>query len=214
MYDLGDVAQQVIPITFIILFTPLYFYFKKLKQYKDTDLWTNFIIVAQSFSLLMIYAAGNYFVVRELSVNLMNLVLSEAEDIPLAFVFYFLTVSIPVAYLYFGIKHRDIVLLRVSLIAIAFSVFTFKYYYSTGHHEITFTVSGALLLLISLVLFRYLKTPKQGYTRENILKEKWAAMNPEAFIMSQTMGGNGVTVDDSFKGGGGAFGGGGASGDY
>lgn len=214
MYEFGGVAQQIIPFAFIILFTPLYFYFRNLKQRKDSDLWTNCIIVAESFSLLIIYAAGNYFVVRELSVNLMDLELGQGEDIPLAFVFYFLTVTIPLAYLYFGIKHRDIVLLRVSLVAIAFSVFTFKYYYSTGHHEITFTVSGALLLLIALALFRYLKTPKQGYTRENILKEKWASMNPEAFIMSQTLGGNEVTVDDSFKGGGGGFGGGGASGDY
>jgi len=36
----------------------------------------------------------------------------------------------------------------------------------------------------------------------------------EAFIISQTMGGNQVTVKEQFKGGGGSFGGGGATGGY
>jgi uncharacterized membrane protein YgcG len=40
-------------------------------------------------------------------------------------------------------------------------------------------------------------------------------MNLQAFIVSQTMGGNEVKIstDDQFKGGGGGFSGGGASGD-
>ena len=37
--------------------------------------------------------------------------------------------------------------------------------------------------------------------------EKWGNLNAEAFIISQTMGGNRVVVDDSMKGGGGASGG-------
>ena len=214
MYEMQGMAQQIIPIAFIVLFTPLYFYFKKLKNRENTETWENCLILAESFSLLMIYIAGNYFVVRELSVNLMNLSLENGEDIPFAFLFYLLTVCIPFLYLYFGIKKKDLVLLRVSLLVLAFSVFTFKYYYSTGHHEITFTVSGLLLLSISLALFRYLKIPKHGYTRDNIVKEKWAEMNPEAIVISQTLGGNTVTADETFKGGGGSFGGGGASGEF
>ncbi len=65
-----------------------------------------------------------------------------------------------------------------------------------------------------MLLLNYLKTSKHGYTRENLLTEKWANMNAEAFIISQTMGGNQVTVKEEFKGGGGGFGGGGASGSY
>jgi uncharacterized membrane protein YgcG len=123
-------------------------------------------------------------------------------------------VLIPVGYLYFGIKNKDLVLLRVSLLVLAFSVFTFKYYFSLGHPEITFTLAGIILLAISILLLNYLKTPKHGFTRENMLTEKWGNMNAEAFIISQTMGGNQVTVKEEFKGGGGGFGGGGASGGY
>jgi uncharacterized membrane protein YgcG len=107
------------------------------------------------------------------------------------------------------------VLLRTSLGVLAFSVFTFKYYFSLGHHEITFTLSGAFLMIVSISLLRFLKEPRNGYTRENIFSEKWGSANVEAFLISQTMGGNKAAVEDpAFRGGGGSFGGGGASGQF
>jgi uncharacterized membrane protein YgcG len=162
--------------------------------------------------LLIVYAAGNYFVVRELSVNMMQLDLSDGQDIPFAWIFYILTVVVPVGYLYVAIKKKDLVLLRASLVAVAFSVFTFKYYFSLGHPEITLTISGAVLLAVSLSLFRYLKTPKHGYTRESILKEKWTNANIEGFVFSQTLGGNKSAGGEPVEAGaGGTSTGGGAS---
>ena len=160
---------------------------------------------------MFIYASGNYLVVRELSVNLLELSLEDGADIPFAYLFYFFTVIIPTAYLYFGIKNKDLVLLRVSLLALAFSVFTFKYYYSLGHTEITLTLAGVVLISMAILLMRYLKINRAGFTGEDILSNRWAEMNVEAFIISQTMGGN--TSESSGKdfGGGGDSGGGGAS---
>jgi hypothetical protein len=118
---------------------------------------------------------------------------------------------VPIGYLYFGIRNKDIVLLRVSLIAIAFSVFTFKYYFSLGHPAITITLAGIILTGVSLWLMKYLKVIRHGFTRENHLPEKWADMNVEALVISQTMGGNQITEDQSSLGGGGDFDGGGAT---
>jgi uncharacterized membrane protein YgcG len=125
-----------------------------------------------------------------------------------------LTILIPITYLYFGIRNKDVVLLRVSLVAFAFSVFTFKYYYGFGHPEYSLTAAGAVLTALTLLLMNYLKTMRNGFTRENLLSEKWGDMNIQAIIISQTMGGNQVAVSDDFKSGGGEFGGGGASGNY
>lgn len=213
-YNLGGVFQNIIPFIFIIVFIPLYFFVKKLKKKNELKFWSNNLLIVESISLLFIYASGNYLVVRELSVALMGLYLGEGDEIPFAFIFYALTVLVPVGYLYFGIKNKDMVLLRVSLIVLAFSVFTFKYYFSLGHPEITFTIAGVILLAISITLLNYLKKQRNGFTRENILAEKWGNLNAEAFIISQTMGGNQVTVKEQFKGGGGSFGGGGSSGGY
>jgi len=208
-YSLGGIMQQIIPFVFIVAFTPVYFLIRRLKQLVSSEPWSNNLLIVESYGLIIIYLAGNYLIVRELSIALMGLALEEGADIPFAFLFYGLTVLIPIVYLYQGIRAKDVVLLRVSLVVLAFSVFTFKFYYSTGHHEITFTVGGMLMIAASLLLFRYLKLPKNGYTRENILEEKWAGGQAEAFIISQTMGGNKVPTPD--MPGGGTSGGGGST---
>jgi uncharacterized membrane protein YgcG len=211
---MGGIYRKVIPFAFIFFFTPLYFSAKALRGKSAFSLWNNNLIVVEALSLLLIYIAGNYLVVRELSVTLMDLYLVESGDIPYAYVFYFLTVMIPLAYLFFGIKNKDIVLLRVSLVVLAFSVFTFKYYYGFGHPEISLTVAGAVLTGIAVLLMNYLKVIRNGYTRENLLEEKWGSMNIQGILISQTMGGNQIATDDSFKGGGGEFSGGGSSGKF
>jgi uncharacterized membrane protein YgcG len=142
---------------------------------------------------------------------MMGLNIEEGGDIPFAFIFYALTVLIPVAYLYIGIKKKDVVLLRVSLVVIAFSAFTFKYYFSFGHPEITLTIAGLTLLTVSILLLNYLKITRHGFTRENLLTEKWGNMNVEAFVISQTMGGNQSKIEQQSIPGGGESGGGGAS---
>ena len=105
-------------------------------------------------------------------------------------------------------------MLRVSLFVLAFSVFTFKYYYSLGHPEISLTIAGVFLLGVTILLLNYLKIMRGGFTRENILSDKWGSVNAEAFIISQTMGGNVVNADVKDMPGGGGFGGGGASTDF
>jgi uncharacterized membrane protein YgcG len=214
-FDQLEGARQIIPLAFILVFSLVYFAAKKIKQNESSFLWDDCVIVVEALSLLVIYAAGNYFVVRELSEGMMGMYLEEGQDIPLAFLFYALTIFIPILYLFFGIQRRDIVLLRVSLFVLAFSAFTFKYYFSVGHPEITLTAAGAILIITAVVISRYLKVQRKGFTREQLLTEKWADANPEAFVISQTLGGNQVAAaDSSFNGGGGEFGGGGASGTY
>ena len=211
LYSLGGIVQQLIPFFFILVFTPIYFYVKQLKQKEALRVWTYNLIVIESICLLLIYCGGNYLVVRELSVELIELVIEPGSDLPFAFIFYALTVIIPVAYLYFGIKNKDVVLLRVSLLVVAFSVFTFKYYYSFGHPEITLTIGGAVVLAITIWLMNYLKIIQHGYTRENLLSEKWANTNAQAFLVSQTMGGNQQPTDLADVPGGGSSAGGGST---
>jgi uncharacterized membrane protein YgcG len=213
LYDLGGILQNIIPFVMIVLFLPLYFQLRGMRFNDRFELWEQSIILGEALALLAVYAGGNYFVVREMSVSMMYLDIAPGDDIPFAFVFYALTVVIPLACLYYGIRLKDFVLLRVSLALLAFSVFTFKYYYSTGHHEITLTVGGVVLIGAALWLFRFLRTPRKGYTHQQLKVEKWAESNAEAFVISQTMGGN-VAPEKGFEGGGGAFGGGGASGTF
>ncbi len=211
-FEAGGLFKQIIPFVFMIGFTVIYFTVKRYSRKDELNAWYYNFLVLESISLLIIYASGNYLVVRELSVQLMELSLEDGGDIPFAFLFYFLTVAIPVAYIWFGIRNKDAVLLRVSLVALAFSVFTFKYYYIPGHAEITLTAAGTLLILTAILLTHYLKVVRNGFTRENLMSSKWANLNVEGFLISQTMGGNQQEmIEVKEAGGGGSFGGGGAS---
>lgn len=213
LYSIGGLLQSLIPFAFIVIFIFVFFLARKLKSKPSKKLWYNNLLVVECLSLLFVYAGGNYLVVRELSVEMMGLDVQEGEDIPFAFLFYGFTVMIPICYLYFGIRNKDLVLLRLSLFFIAFSAFTFKYYYSLGHPEISLTIAGLLLLMVAILLLNYLKVMRNGFTRENILSSRWANANVEAFVISQTMGGN-QQPDVGDVPGGGGFGGGGASTDF
>lgn len=69
-----------------------------------------------------------------------------------------------------------------------------------------------MLFGIALLLFNYLKTMRGGFTRENHLAEKWANLNLQAFVISQTLGGNQPGAGSQIEtGGGGKFGGGGST---
>lgn len=211
-YDMGDIMKFLVPFALIAAFTPIYFYVRGLSRKIEMQPWKNVIILVEALSLLLIYAAGNYFVVRNTTESLLDLYLEEGQDIPYAIIFYALTAIVPVVYLYFGIRKKDLVLIRVSLIVIAFSVFTFKYYFSLGHPEVSLTLAGAILITVAMGLFRYLRINRSGFTRENLIKEKWAGANPEAFVISQTLGGNKPLEGEAVEmGGGGQSGGGGSS---
>jgi hypothetical protein len=211
-YEADGIFKNIIPFVFMIIFSGCYFLLQKFNKRDDLKLWSDNLLILEVCCLVLVYAGGNYLVVRELSVSMMNLLVEPGQDIPLAFLFYFFTVAVPVVYLWSGILTKNIVLLRVGLVALAFSVFTFKYYYSFGHPEITLLVAGAISILVAILLMRYLKEMKRGFTSENILSSAWANLNVEAFIISQTMGGNQPEkVDVKETGGGGSSGGGGAS---
>jgi uncharacterized membrane protein YgcG len=211
-YDMGDIMKFFVPFALIIIFTPVYFYVRSLTKKVEMQPWKNVILLTEALALLLIYAAGNYFVVRNATESLLDLYLEEGQDIPYAIIFYALTAIVPALYLYFGIRKKDLVLIRVSLVVIAFSVFTFKYYFSLGHPEVTLTLAGAILIAIAMGLFRYLQIVRSGFTRDNLIKEKWAGANPEAFVISQTLGGNKPLEGEAVEmGGGGQSGGGGSS---
>ncbi|HEY8400620.1 MAG TPA: hypothetical protein VIK89_05125, partial [Cytophagaceae bacterium] len=208
--------KPLLPFLCLALGCLLYYYSKTFKVNFNLRYWAKCLEVIEMASLFIIYASLNYFVVRELSIELMSLQLNEGEDIPLAIVFYIATATIPLIYIVYGLKKKDRTMFRSGLIITALSVLTFKYYFSLGHHEITLTVAGTLLTLITFCLFRYLKTAKYdiGLDAED---DDGIKSEAEAFLLSQTLKTGNFTNAVPEKGmdfNGGKFGGGGNSGSF
>lgn len=201
------------PFLLLTIYIGVLFLAIKLEKKQELNIYFSQLKLVKTLAYVLIYLSMNYFAVREMSVEIMYRSVPEGEDIPFAFIFYGTTILIPILYIFLSLKQKSKILIRVSLALLAFSVFTFKYYYSSGHPEITLTLSGLILLGVSFYLLNYLKTPKKGFTREALLNEKWANQNIEAIVISQTLGSNQLP-EEGFSGNGGEFGGGGASGEF
>ncbi len=215
LYDLGGILKSTIPFAFIIVFSTGYMISQRFQETKNFPFYKDVFIILDVLFLVLVFAGGNYFVVRELSFEMMGLNLVDGEDIPFGWLFHITTAVIPLIYLYFGIKNKKPLLLRVALLLLFASVITFKYYYSTGHPEISLTIAGAFILGITIWTLNFLKTSRNGFTREKLLSDKWDNINAESILVSSTLGGNAIPTEAaSTDFGGGEFGGGGAGGEF
>jgi len=213
-YVAGGIFRQVVPFIMIPSFSGIYFLARRWKKNEEFALWSDNLKLTEIICLLFVYVAGNYLVVRECSLALLGVSLTQGEDIPFAFLFYGLTAGIPLLLIYRGIKLGSITLLRLGVIILVLSVLTFRHYFSIAPPEVALTLGGLVVLGLTVWLFKLLKVNRGVFTKDKQLSKQWISPEVAAFAVSQTMGGNTVRHEDTFKGGGGSFGGGGASGDF
>ncbi|MBL7710869.1 MAG: hypothetical protein JNL13_00320 [Chitinophagaceae bacterium] len=213
----GPVAKLIMPFALMALSLPVYLYARKLKDKDGLFFWKECIMVFEAVALLVFYAAGNYYVIRESGAGFFGMVLKPGQDIPLAFFFYVFTALVPLLYVFFGLKRKDKLLLWVGLALVSIAVLTFKYYFSLGHTELTLTAAGGIMILVAYAAIRYLKTPKHGITFDEATDEEhFLKTNAEAVVLAQTFAHPGTAAEKNSgpEFGGGASGGGGAGGAF
>ncbi|MBN8697870.1 MAG: hypothetical protein J0L87_15170 [Bacteroidetes bacterium] len=216
LLNLGDIAKLIMPFALMLLSAFIYLMAKKQKK-KDAVLpWKNCLIAAESIALIIFYLSCNYFVIRESSIEFFDMNLAEGEDIPLAFIFYALTALVPIGYIFMGLKNKDKVSLWIGLLLVAVAVLTFKYYFSLGHPEVTFTIAGMIMILIAYFSIRYLKTDKHGITfKEDVDEDNFLKTNAEALVIAQSFSQQVHSPQQANNDlGGGDFGGGGSGGKF
>ncbi len=214
--ELGGWAKAILPFVVMLASVPFSVYSNRKLDLAEFAPWRACLQILKTLSLMTFYAGGNYFVVRELSESLLNMQVAPGEDIPLAFVFYALTAIVPLAYIGWGLKARDMIFIRTGMLVLALSILTLKYYFSIAPPEITLTVAGAALIALAVAIIKYLKHPVNGYTHKNLLKRSADSLDAEALLVAETMASTPQqqAPDSSFKPGGGESGGAGAEGSY
>jgi len=209
---LGDLVKALLPFISLANAVGIYLLAKKWNTGKINIYWGTCFAIIEAAALLMAYISVNYFVVREMSAMMFDLALAEGEEIPFAALFYFFTFAIPVFYIFWGLKIKDRLMLRMALLLVLVSILTIRHYHSILPIETAMTIGGFILLAISYLLIRYLQTPKHGLTYQNE-EEGNRLLNLEGILIAQTFGGaHKPNSDPNF--GGGSFGGGGASGGF
>jgi uncharacterized membrane protein YgcG len=206
----GVYAAAILPFLIILVSAGVYFLCIYWKKYKDYE---NCLTALRVFCLLIGYAAGNYFVVKEMG-GMINQPLQEGEGLPLGWFFWTWTIALPFVYIALGLKRKEVILLRSGLILVAAAAFTFRSYYHIMPIEGALSIVGAALLAISYGVIHYLKTPKKGFTYEELDDDQLLdKIKVESLIVGETFSGP-ASAPEGSRMGGGSFGGGGSSADF
>ncbi|CAG5068663.1 hypothetical protein DYBT9623_01395 [Dyadobacter sp. CECT 9623] len=160
--------------------------------------------ILEVLSLATLYLAGNYFVVREGNALLNDLPAS--TQVAFAYLFYFFTAAIPIAYICLGLKKYNRVLFVTGLLALGASIVTYRTYFLQLTISQELTLAGTFLIIVAVLAIRYLKNPKKGISDEPEAKRKFAYL--EAIVAAEVLGQapqeNGIQFGEGNFGGGGA----------
>lgn len=202
-------------VGFFMAFT-LYFVSCKLDKTANFYFYTEAFWAVKGFALLLAYFSVNYMVVRELSEDLMNLVVTPENDLPLAFLFYGLTFAIPVFYIVFALKTKDRLMLLLGLFTLGYSIFTIRFYYHLMPLEMALIMGGIVVFGISYLAIQKLKNKEQGITfKPDRSADSSFLLNAQALIVTSQIQAKAVSSpEDKMPFGGGGFSGGGAGGNY
>ena len=211
--EMGSIAKTIAPFIIMIVSFLVYMIVLRSRSSKGFIHYRNCLIMIEISSLISLYAAGNYYVVRELSNEMFQLYLKPGEGIPFGWLFWIFTAIIPFIYLVRGIQKKNVILIRVALLLVAAIVFTVRYYHAVLSVETAMTIAGILILAIAYGLMKWLHGPKYGFTYAAVSKKnELDKLNIESLLISQTFVPG--TSPDGTEFGGGDFGGGGTSGEY
>ncbi len=209
----GNFAKAAMPFVLFIISVIFYFIAQNLSKKVAFRFYKDAFTFMKITALLCIYISVNYCAVREASINMFHLDLEKNDELPFGWIFWFFTIFIPIVYIYWGIKKKEVVFLRVGLLLVAAIIFTVRYYYAVMPMEIAMASGGAILITGAYLLIQYLRQPINGFTSEAIADNQMQGkLNIEALVIAETFSGVTPASDNNF--GGGNFGGGGASGDF
>eukprot|EP01133_Synstelium_polycarpum_P011260 gene11260-13141_t len=215
VYHAGRIGAMILPFVMILCTALIYFLLLRLELKLKAWYYENALIVAQIVVLIALYLSGNYFVVRSLNDALHHSAGAEPVVLPFGWFFWLWTICIPLLYIAYGLKRKNVVLLRTGLILVAAAAFTIRNYFHLMSMEALLCVAGAVLIAVAYAAIRYFNVPKHGITYEQTDEQHLMDhMRVEALIVAETFSQTPGPVADSTKFGGGDFGGGGASGNF
>ncbi|MBJ2124665.1 hypothetical protein [Flavobacterium sp. IB48] len=189
MFEFGDIGKAILPFVVMIFAGIFYFITKKIIDRLAESHYYNGLLLANSFCLVLFYLSCNYLVVRELSAELLGEEVKPGTDIPFAFFFYAFTFVVPVFYLVKALKTKDRIMLWISFLAIAFSIYTIRFYHSVLPVEVALTLGGLVLFAIAYFSIKKLKEKESGLTfKPDRINHSDTLLNAEALVVASTFG--------------------------
>ncbi|MES2807784.1 MAG: hypothetical protein V4619_04120 [Bacteroidota bacterium] len=211
----GFMGIATIPFILMIVTGLGYTLLSSIKQKIKVTYYNNCIIMAQVVSLVILYAAGNYFITDRANHVLNNIPQTTKLAVMWAPFFWAWTMLVPLVYIGLGIRNKNVISLRVGLVLMAAGIYTFRTYYHIMSIELALIIAGVALLALVYLIVRYLKTPKHGFTYADIDNgDKANNINIEGLITVATFKQPHTHTGPENKFGGGDFGGSGSGGKF
>lgn len=217
LFEFGAIGKTILPFAAMISAAGFYFSTKKSIHSLTERYYYKGLLLANSFCLILFYLSCNYLVVRELSVMLLGNEILPGTDILFAYFFYAFTLIVPIIYLVQALKTKDRIMLWISFLAIGFSIYTIRFYYSVLPIEVALTLGGVVLFAIAFFSIKKLKEKETGLTfKPDRINNSTAFLNAEALIVASTFGMKPAVKPESspMEFGGGGYSGGGSEGSF
>lgn len=206
-------GKAILPFLVMLLSAVAYYFSWSKSSSPKFIYYQHCLRFVQTGSLLTLYLAGNYYVVQELGNQLYGYTTFGPYKVPYPVFFWPWTILVPFIYTGLGIYKKNVILLRTGLILIAIAAVTFKNYYHVLPIEGTLVLIGLVTLTGSYWVIRFLKTPKKGFTSEELSEDTIpGGVNVESLIIATTQLDAPSGTESHF--GGGDFGGGGSSSNF
>ena len=196
----------------LLLFAGFVWYF--VRRFMKTDqsfYWHSALNWLHVAALVVGYAAGNYYVVREGNAALNNLP-DPSPEVALAGLFWVLTFLIPVLYLYAAIRWRSLQFLILGTLFLVASLYTLYHYHPFMPGDWATALLGLVGIGVAVYLMRYLKTERKGFIYEPEENSEWATL--ATTILATEVGSHASEPPQGPQFGGGTFGGGGSGEGY
>ncbi|CAM3100010.1 hypothetical protein [Flavobacterium frigoris] len=215
MFEIGTTGKTILPFVIMLFAAAIYFLSKTIISKLVPNFYYKGVLLANSFSLILFYLSGNYLVVRELSVLLLDAAIVPGHDISFAFFFYGFTFAVPLFYLIYSILKKDRIMLWIGFLALGFSIYTIRFYYAILPIEIALNLGGVFLFGFTYFVIKKLKDKEAGVTfKPDRLTKTNAFLNAEILISSQLGLKPEITTESNIGFGGGEFSGGGSGGEF
>ena len=205
-----------LPVLIFIVAIGLYFLQFQLSKKIEHFIYTNVFLTLKIFSLVLGYAALNYYVVRELSAVLLGMNLLPNEEIPLAPLFYAATFALPLFYIFYGLKQKDRTFFWIGLLTLSLGFATIRYYHAILQIEYAFLLGGCLLFVLVYLSIKKIKTNTVGINFSEGKNLNPMAFDAVKYLLVNANVNNTITStnESPMEFGGGEFSGGGAGGSF
>jgi hypothetical protein len=211
---IGTIGKMILPFEAIIISFIAYKWIDSQKNVEAYKYWHKLISTLRAASLVTFYLSGNYYVVRELSVQLLHADIAPGQDISLSWFFYLWTIVLPILCIVYGLKQKDSLIIRVGILMEVVGILSIRYYYSVLPLESALILAGIFLVVLARISMHYLREPRNGITYLEDAEDDDELMTAIGATVVSHVAGKSIHHEEPGKFGGGQSGGGGAGGGF